>query len=407
MPRSNIKQVRPQGFALLSYGFRPFFLLGSAYGVLMIGLWVPWFLGLIRLPSAFSPAVWHAHELLFGFFLAVMAGFLLTAVASWTSRPAVRGALLGALAVLWLAGRIAVAVSRDIDEMVIAAVCLLFPIALTIIMAREVGAAGNQRNFKTVALVGSLAVADAVFHYEAWLTGRARLSTALAISLVLIVLIVIAGRIVPNVTPNWLKANRPGLLPRPFGTFDVAAAAISVAALGAWVLSRWFLSKQLPQPGTTAFTGVLLLAAAAANLLRQWRWRPMRTFAEPLAAVLHVAYLFVAIGFALVGAALLAQNYDVEAAGLHAWTTGAFATMILAVMTRTTRGHTGNALSAPWSTVAIYASIVAAALARIASSLLPGMTLVLVPVSGVLWIAAFLGFLLLYGRMLVMPRAQA
>lgn len=386
--------------AILSYGFRPFFLLGALYAVLMIGLWVPWFLGLIRVPSEFTPVVWHAHELLFGFIPAIIAGFLLTAVASWTSRPPVSGWLLATLVVFWLAGRLAVAASREADELVVAAICLVFPAALTIVIAWEVASAGNKRNFKVAALIGCLAAADAAFHYEAWLTGRAKLATTIAVALILILLMVIAGRIIPSFTANWLKANRPGAMPKSFAPFDLGSMAVSIAALGCWVAA-----KRLPETSMVlGYIGVLMLAAAVVNLMRQARWQPLRTFSEPLVAILHVGYLFVPFGFALIGASLLLDDIGLEVAGLHAWTTGAFATMILAMMTRVTRGHTGNALTAPWGTVAIYVCIIISALTRVGASILPEMTLVLIPVSGAAWIAAFLGFIVFYGRMLLTAR---
>ncbi len=385
---------------ILSSGFRPFFLLGALHAVLMIAIWVPWFLGLIRIPSLFTPILWHSHELLFGFMLAIIAGFVLTAVANWTSRPPVSGWLLTGLVVFWLAGRIAVAGSRDANELVVAVICLLFPLALTIIVTRVVVAAGNKRNFKVAALIACLTVAEAAFHYEAWLTGRAKLATVIAVAVVLVLLTVIAGRIIPNFTSNWLKANRPGALPRPPGTFDLGSTAITVAALGCWVATKLLAETSV----ISGSIGVVMLVAGFANLIRQARWQPLRTMAEPLVMILHIAYLFIPIGFALVGVSLLMREVSLEIAGLHAWATGAIATMMLAMMTRVTRGHTGNALTAPWGTVALYACIIVAALTRIAANLLPDMTLVLIPVSGASWIAAFLGFLFLYGRMLVMPR---
>lgn len=386
--------------AFLSYGFRPFFLLGSLFGVAMLALWVPWYLGIISLPSQFSPTVWHAHELLFGFVPAIIAGFLLTAVSNWTSRPPINGQRLAGLVAFWLIGRLAVSMSRDINELIVAGASLLFPLALTLALTREITAAGNKRNLKVAALVGSLAVTDAMFHYEAWLTGRAKLSIALAISLVLILLMVIAGRIIPSFTSNWLKANRPGPLPREFGLFDLVTNALSVVALGAWVASKMIDTA----PVISTSIAILMIAAAAANLARQSRWQPLRTFHEPLVTILHIAYLFIPIGFALIGLAIPLDEPGLETAGLHAWTTGAFAIMMLAMMTRVSRGHTGNKLTAPLGTSVIYACIVLAALIRIAASLLPEKTLVLIPVAGLLWIAAFLGFALLYGHMLITPR---
>lgn len=149
-----------------------------------------------------------------------------------------------------------------------------------------------------------------------------------------------------------------------------------------------------------------MLAAGIANLARQARWQPHRTFAEPLLAILHVAFVFVGFGFTLVGLGVLWDDFDYATAGLHAWTVGAIGTMMLAVMTRVSRGHTGRALTAPASTVALYAAILVAAGARIAAGLRPDNTFVLLPITGLAWIAAFGGFVLLYGSMLTLPRAD-
>lgn len=316
---------RPSRFiAILSDGFRPFFLLGALYAALMIMLWVPWFLGIIKVPSQLSPVAWYAHELLFGLLAAIIAGILLTAIANWTSRPPVSGWLLAVLLSFWFAGRLAITLSRDVHEFVVAVICLLFPMALAITVAREDVRAGTNRNFKLAILVGGLAFVQASFYYEFWLTGRAKLSIAVTVSLVLILLMVIAGRMIPSFTSNWLKANRPGPLPKPFGAFDLASNAISVTALAGWVSI-----KLLPDASTiTNPVGILIIAAAVTNVLRQMRWQPLRTFAEPMVCILHVAYLFISIGFTLLGASILMNHPGLEMAGLHAWTAGAFLSLI-------------------------------------------------------------------------------
>ena len=154
-------------------------------------------------------------------------------------------------------------------------------------------------------------------------------------------------------------------------------------------------------------TGILMLLAGSAQFARQWRWAPFRTFAEPLVTILHLAFLFVPVGFLLLGVALLLDDAGLQTAGIHAWTVGAIGGMTLAVMTRATRGHSGQALHAPLSTVlAIYAPVMAAAFARVASALMPEQTMLLLPLAGVCWSVAFLGFALLYGPMLLGRRSS-
>lgn len=389
---------------ILSLGFRPFFLLGALFAAVMIALWVPWFLGLIEVPSAFPPTAWHAHELLFGFMPAIIAGFLLTAVPNWTGRAPIAGWPLAGLLLLWLAGRIGVAVSSGLDAGLTAAVSVAFPFVLAAVIAREIIAARNWRNLKVVAVLLGLAAVDGLFHYEIWQFGRPKLAHVTAIALVLLLLMIVAGRIVPFFTANWLKQNRPGTpVPPGFDRFDLAAVVMSTAALLGWV-SRPLLESVLPWD--RPLVGALMLAAGVANLARQARWKPHLTFAEPLLAILHIAYIFVGVGFVLAGFGVLWDDFDYATAGLHAWTVGAIGTMMLAVMTRVSRGHTGRALTAPRSTVVLYAAILIAAGARTCAGLRPESTFLLLPIAGLAWIAAFGGFALLYRGMLMSPRAD-
>jgi uncharacterized protein involved in response to NO len=387
--------------AFLSLGFRPFFFFGALFAAIMIALWVPWFLGFIAVPSAFPPTAWHAHELLFGFMPAIIAGFLLTAVPNWTGRPPVSGALLAALVALWLAGRIAIAVSTHLNPGWTAALSVAFPVALAVVVGRDIVAADNWRNLKIVVVLLGLAAADALFHYEIWQFGRTKIAHTLAVALTLILLMIVAGRIIPFFTSNWLAKNRPGgPLPSTFGTFDMAVMLLSGAALLGWVS----LPLLDDMPWARTLIGSALIASGLANIVRQARWTPHRTLAEPLLAILHVAYAFVGLGFLLSGLALLWGDYDFATAGLHAWTVGAIAVMMIAVMTRVSRGHTGRPLTAPIGTVVLYATILVAACARIGAGLHPELTTILLPIAGLMWIAAFAGFAALYARILMSPR---
>lgn len=389
--------------AILSLGFRPFFLASALFAVVMIGLWVPWFLGFFALPSALPPASWHAHELLFGFVPAVIAGFLLTAVPNWTGRPPIAGWALLGLLLLWLAGRIAVAASTYLDPVTTAAVDIAFPLVLALLVGREIVAARSWRNLKIVAVLLGLVAADVLFHYEIATFGRTKLAHTLAVALALLLLMIIAGRILPFFTTNWMQHNRRGApLPAAFGSFDMAVMLLSAAALVGWVA----LPLLEAAPWSRPLIAALLLAAGLANFVRQARWAPHRTLAEPLLAILHIAYFFVGLGLLLSGLGVLWDDYDFTSGGLHAWTSGAIATMMLAVMTRVARGHTGRKLTAPAGTVVVYVAILAAAGARISASLHPELTAILLPVAGVAWIVAFAGFAILYGRMLISPRAQ-
>jgi uncharacterized protein involved in response to NO len=386
-----------RGPALFSYGFRPFFFFGALHAALMVALWVPWYLGFLGLPSAFPPVVWHSHELLFGYVPAIVAGFLLTAVPNWTGRLPVVGWPLAGLFALWLLGRLAVAFSVNLSPLAVALLSLAFPAALLAVLAREIAAGKNWRNLKVVAGVAVLIVAQALFHHEVWRYGRSTYGDHLAITATLMLIMIVGGRIIPSFTINWLKQNKPGPLPTPFNRFDQIAMVTGAAALAGWVAAPSLPTLQPVLAALLALAGLLQAA-------RQIRWRPERTLAEPLVTVLHVAYAFVPLGFLLAANALWTGTSPATTGATHAWTVGAVGLMTLAVMTRATRGHSGRPLTAPAGTVAIYALMFAAALARIVAALLPETAFVALSLAGLAWTAAFLTFALLYAPMLLLPR---
>lgn len=382
------------GPALFSYGFRPFFLFGAVHAALMVGFWVPWYLGFIRLPIAFPPVVWHSHELLFGYVPAIMAGFLLTAVPNWTGRPPIVGWPLIALFALWLLGRAGVALSSISSPTIVATFSLAFLLALFAVLAREIVAAKNWRNLKLLAGIGVLTLAQALFHYEIWRYGRATYGDHLALAAALTMIIIVGGRIVPSFTGNWLKQNNPGALPASPDLFDRIAAIVGVTALLAWVGAPYVPAAHMGIAG-------LLLIAGLLHMMRQIRWRPERTLAEPLVAVLHLGYAFVPLGFLLAAYALSTGERPAATAGTHAWTVGAIGLMTLAVMTRAIRGHTGHPLTAPFGTIVIYALMATAAATRITAALLPETAFVVLSLSGAAWVGAFVLFASLYGPMLL------
>ena len=382
--------MTPSCTRLFSGGFRPFFLFGSLHAALMIALWVPWFLGLFDLPSALDPVVWHQHELLFGYVPAMVAGFLLTAVPNWTGRPALSGPPLVALFVLWVAGRLAIALSSQIGLVPAAIVTLAFLPVLLVLTVRELAAAKNKRNYMIAAILSLLFIAQLLFFYEFVQLGRIEMSGRLAIAMILLLIGIIGGRIIPTFTGNWLRQNNPGRDVPSFGRFDIIAMLVSLAALILWILSARL-------NGFSRFAGLFCLVAGALQLARQLRWQPLRTVREPLVLILHVAFFFLPLGFVLTGVGLLSDDAGLATAGLHAWTAGAIGATTLAVMTRATRGHSGQPLHAPASTVSlIYIPIVLAALSRITAAIMPAQATLLLSIAAAAWVLAFLGFAVFY-----------
>ncbi|MBL8589436.1 MAG: NnrS family protein [Methylobacteriaceae bacterium] len=380
---------------LFSYGFRPFFLGAGVVGLAAIALWLPMWEGHFALPSAFAPVDWHAHELLFGYLGAAMAGFLLTAIPNWTGRLPVAGRPLALLWSLWIAGRVAVAISGVIGAVAAATIDVAFLLALAALAAREIVAGKNWRNLRVLSLVLFLGAANIVFHVEAATQGRAAYGTRMAIAGAVLLVSLIGGRIVPSFTRNWLARRGQGRLPAPFGRFDGATIAASAAALGLWII--------LPEARATA---AALLIAGLMQALRLARWAGERTGAEPLVWSLHLAYGFAPLGFLLCAVAIVAPDALAPTAALHAWTVGLVGLTTMAVMTRATRGHTGHALAADRATTLLYLLLMLAVAARVAAGVFPAASFALFHVAALAWIGAMALFLYMYAPMLTRARRE-
>ncbi|GGB02664.1 short-chain dehydrogenase [Brucella endophytica] len=389
-----VPRVKPGNYpAVLSYGFRPFFLLGSLYAGLSILFWLPLFYGQLETASLFAPVDWHIHEMLFGYLGAIITGFLLTAIPNWTGRLPVQGMSLFVLIMLWLAGRFAVFFSADIGWVAAAVVDCAFLAAVAVAAGVEIAAGHNWRNLKVLAPVVVLLLANVLFHIEAHQDGISDMSRRLGIGAVTVLIMIIGGRIIPSFTRNWLARENPGRLPVPFNRFDAVTIVISALALAAWAFA--------PE---TFIAGFALLIAGGINLVRLARWAGDRTLRDPLVLILHVAYVFVPAGFLLAGIAIFAPGTVPPVAAIHAFGAGAMGAMTLAVMARATLGHTGRDLRAGTGTCMIFAGITLSALLRIAEPF-TGST-ALLHASAALWALAFLGYAALYGQALVTPRLR-
>jgi uncharacterized protein involved in response to NO len=394
--RNPIPRLRSHsGSAVLGYGFRPFFLLAGLSALTGIGIWLVDLFGVLAVRSAFAPIVWHAHEMLFGFAVAAIAGFLLTAIPNWTGRLPLQGNPLLGLVLLWIAGRIAVACSQTIGAWPAAVIDVSFLVVLLFVVAREILAGKNWRNLMMAAALAALAVANALMHADVLdIADTSMVGWRLAIAVVTLLIALIGGRIVPSFTRNWLAKNGPGPLPEPFGIIDKLTLAATIAAFGGWIVSSG-----------SVFAAGLAAVAAVLNLVRLYRWRGYRTIADPLVWVLHLGYAWIPLGLGLLAAAQATVLVS-ETAAIHAFTVGAIGTMTLAVMTRATLGHTARALRASPGTVAIYLFVSTSALARVAASAWPDAYAPLLWVAGTAWIVAFAGFVGIYGPMLVRPRVD-
>ena len=373
-------------------GFRPFFFAGAAWALVALALWICSLLGQLSLPAALEPLAWHRHEMLFGFVGAVIAGFLLTAVPNWTGRLPIAGWPLAGLFSLWAAARLALLFSATVSLWLAAFLDVGFFLVLGLLAAREVLEAQN-RNIPVVGMILLFGLADALDYLaNTDVIPFPDLGWQLAISLAVLLISLIGGRIIPSFTRNWMaKRGMKNGLPTQPGRFDLFVIAATAGALLAW----------LAGPQETP-VGIVLIVAGALQAIRWARWSGWRTFADPLVLILHVGYLWVPVGLVLLGFSL--AELVPRSAAIHSLTAGAMATMILAVMTRASLGHTARELKASPLTVLTYALVTLGALLRVAASLRLIDYDMGIDVAGIAWGGAFLLFLIAYAPVLWRPR---
>lgn len=372
-------------FALFALGFRPFYLLAAAFAAVSIPAWIASYFGWIATPAL--DMAWHVHEMVFGFAVAVIVGFLYTAGRNWTGLWTPRGALLASLAGLWLAGRLAMASGMPL---LAAVVDVAFLPAAAWPFYRVLRRSGNKRNMMLAALLVLLASANGAYHGA--MLGLLPFSPLApvyaAIVMVVVIETVIGGRVIPNFTANAV----PGTRPLTDTWRDRAAIALTAAAGLAWI-----------SPLPPAIAAVVSFGAAAAQGLRLAGWKPLVTLRNPLLWILHVSYMWIPLGFVALGLSQL--GVAPQSAAVHLLGVGAIGGLVLGMITRTALGHTGRALRTGRAETLMYALVQAGVLARLAAALLAGdareATLVL---AATCWSAAFLAYVVTYAPYLSRAR---
>ena len=385
-----------RGWALFGYGFRPFFLLAALYAPTAVAAWLLVLMGIVPDPAYMGGPLLHSHEMVFGFALAGVLGFLTTALPNFAGATPLTGRPLAVLAAVWLAGRVALWIADWLPPLLVAVADLaLVPLALALLL-RSLPRHPNRRMLVFPLLFAIFAAANALTQAEAlgWTADTGALGVTLGINLIALLVAIIGGRIIPSFTANALHAAGASLLPRSFRLLDATAigatAAVAIAMLAV---------------GDGLVVGAAALLAGLANAARLSLWRGGQTVRTPILFVLHVGYGWLAAAQLLRAAAELG-GYVPGSAAFHALTIGCFGTMMLGVMSRAALGHTGRAIRAHPLTVAAYVLVSAAALFRFAAALLPDLQMALLSAAAASWIAAFALFLAVYAPILLSPRAD-
>ncbi|WP_334187657.1 NnrS family protein [Noviherbaspirillum sp.] len=386
---SAANEIRPSGLKnhpLFQLGFRPFYLLAAAFAVVSVPLWLIKYFGWINRPMQVDLS-WHVHEMVFGFAIAVIVGFLYTAARNWTGLWTPRHGALAAIAALWIAGR---AGMLFLDPLWAALLDASFLPVASWPLYTVIKRAGNKRNMLLIALLSILSAANIVFHIARMdLIAISPLQPLYAaILLVVVIESVIGGRVIPNFTSNAVTGAKPVVDERR----DHISLAVTVIAALAW-------SFGFPPP----LTASLAAAAAVAQATRLIGWKPLCTMRNPLLWILHISYAWIPVGFLLLS--LAALGVVSPSAAFHVLAIGSMAGLIIGMITRTSLGHTGRILKAGKAEVAMYFLMQAGIISRFAAAITSGSARdTLLVAAAIAWVGAFLIFLVVYTPYLTSAR---
>jgi len=377
------------GWPILRLGFRPFYLIAALFAGVAVVLWLAMYRGVIALPLDMPTVLWHAHEMLFGFAVAVIVGFLFTAVKAWTGLPTPRGRSLGALVLLWGLARLA-PLSGSYE--MYAALDVLFLPVVALILLRLLVQAGNKRNMPLISLLFLMAVANGVFHLSilSLISVPAMKTLHAQLALILLVTSVMAGRVVPMFTQNVIPNLSINMSPQ----LERAVLLATVLTLLWWVIA-----------GPSMLTSIGAMFASVLHAWRLFKWHPWVTRHRPILWVLHVSYAWMPVGFGFLAVTQLG-GYT-ESLAVHAFSVGIVGGLIMGMITRTARGHTGRTLVASKLEVYAYVSICMAAVVRVFMPLVaPEVYVHVIEIAASLWVLAFVMYLCVYGPWLFQSRVD-
>ncbi len=378
---------------ILQNSFRPFFIVAGIWATLAVPFWILNYFGLLIVADNFDILLWHQHEMLYGFIAAAITGFILTAIPNWTGRLPIKNKPLGFLVFLWIVGRIGFLTISIFGAKVVALMDLPFLIVLVLVILREIVSGKNWRNLPVIILISLFTLGNILVHLQLLdVIESAELGIRLSIFVLSILLALIGGRIVPSFTRNWLSQNQVNRFPSGAGIFDKVCLVSLVVFVIAQIITPY---HQL--------TSLLALLAGLLHGIRLIRWKVWLTLSEPLIWILHVGYMWLSVALVLIGLSGL-SDFVPYASSYHALTVGAFSTMILAVMTRASLGHTGRPLKATLGTTVIYILITIAAILRVYEPFLNESGSLILSLSGIFWTLSFALFIFIYFPILTQSR---
>ena len=373
--------------------FRPFFIAAGIWATLAVPFWLLSYFGILIATENFNILLWHQHEMLYGFVAAAITGFILTAIPNWTGRLPIKNKPLAILAFLWIVGRVGFLNIAIFGTTVTTLMDLPFLIVLVLVIAREIVSGKNWRNLPVIILISFFTLGNILVHLQIHeIIDSAELGIRLSTFVLSILLALIGGRIVPSFTRNWLAQNKANKFPRPFGNID----KISLISLVVFVFAQVIIPHHQA-------TSLLALLAGLLHGIRFIRWKVWMTLAEPLIWILHVGYMWLCVALVLIGFSGL-TDFVPYTSSYHALTVGAFSTMILAVMTRASLGHTGRTIKATLGTTTIFIFITIAAILRVYEPFINESGTLILSLSGIFWTLSFALFIFIYFPILTQPR---
>lgn len=388
----------------LSAGFRPFFLFAGLYGVAPVLAWVWAFVGDGGIPGWFAPSHWHGHEMIFGFVIAAASGFLLTAIPNWTNSPPFSGTPLALLALIWILGRLAMWFGWPLGSYFVAFIDLSMVPLLAFFIGKRLVAHKVRQNYIVLVILLVLFVANLLMHLETlgFYMDSAYFGLQLGVYAVIFLVTMISGRIIPGFTANALR--RKGINAYTETPTNITKAVV-VSLILAILIDLFGGDGQYARVASGIAAGLTALML----LIRMKRWKSLMVLDDPVVWVLHAGHFWLVIGFALLAAAHFSDGIERDA-GLHALSSGAIGTMVMAMITRVALGHSGREIKASRPIVVSYFMVILGALLRIIAALaaaqLPGDSYsYLIAVAGFIWAGAFGVFTVVYWSILTRPRA--